>query len=404
MWCHCIENRYLLDPGYVPQSVLAFLPPSHLAVLLFFVLSGYVIGRSTPPLTGRADIREYLKKRIIRIYPIYLLAMVLAIVIAGPYPLTTILGNLSLTQVLLTDVIRENGASWSLHYEVIYYLLFIPISYYRLPVVPVLAGFLAVGLGNMALNPATPLPSSYALGFVFWLAGLWLSDYRRTAAKVSLAPRQLVGGLLFLLSLHYFNVLDMGLRKVLLDFCGEWWRFDRALDPFATQIRPMDFAFLPYALCFVLCFAGIDFRFRRPILLFLLLAPALTFVHLATHIEEVYLAPNLVAGGFYLSGLWLMLGRNTLADAASTRVLHRLAGLGGISYGVYIIHGPVLHMFQWVEWFSGTPLTFLVRFALLVAVVLTAGYALEKQFHPWVRRRLGLAEGSSALPASARTI
>ena len=44
---HAIDNDSLLDPGYIVQGWTRIVFPVHLAVLLFFVLSGYVIGYST---------------------------------------------------------------------------------------------------------------------------------------------------------------------------------------------------------------------------------------------------------------------------------------------------------------------------------------------------------------------
>jgi hypothetical protein len=49
-------------------------PFGFLAVIVFFMLSGFVIGRATPPERSGRAVAEYLLRRFIRIYPIYLVA------------------------------------------------------------------------------------------------------------------------------------------------------------------------------------------------------------------------------------------------------------------------------------------------------------------------------------------
>ena len=54
--------------------------PGHAAVVVFFVLSGYVIAHAARPELG---LRGYLHHRIARIYPVVLGAALLSIVLAG---------------------------------------------------------------------------------------------------------------------------------------------------------------------------------------------------------------------------------------------------------------------------------------------------------------------------------
>ena len=41
---HTIVIKQTLDPHYQPTGVFSFQAPGHLSVLIFFILSGYVIG------------------------------------------------------------------------------------------------------------------------------------------------------------------------------------------------------------------------------------------------------------------------------------------------------------------------------------------------------------------------
>ncbi|WP_133273989.1 acyltransferase family protein [Hymenobacter radiodurans] len=385
VWCHAIENFNFLDPHYSPKGVLAFLPPSHLSVLLFFVLSGYVIGLSTKQrLASKATIRTYLKKRFLRIYPIYFVSMVVAVLIAQPYPIKTLLGNFTLTQVLLTPLVIENGPSWSLHYEVLYYLLFIPISFFRVPPFPAAIICMCIGVANMYAAPDAPLLSSYAFGFAFWLVGLGLAHSAKHLPDFQTSYQVLIGMLLVLLSMYQFNILETVTLKVTRLLTGETLFFKPG-KPYETQIRFNDMAFLPYAAAYILLFADKSFPYRRIILICLFGLPALTFGYLALRFKELDLASYILATFFYLMGIAAMLVKSDALEQLSQRLMNPLIKLGSISYGMYIIHIPILFIFHRVETFSGTALTYWVRFAIAIPAVILAAYWLEKKFQPRVR-------------------
>ena len=101
------------------------------AVDIFFVLSGFIITYTS--LKGGADPKEltpFLKRRFIRIYPTYwiITSLFLGIQILLPmfynttYPYSA--ANLLSTYLLFPGHIMVNGVSWTLSYEVFFYLLF----------------------------------------------------------------------------------------------------------------------------------------------------------------------------------------------------------------------------------------------------------------------------------------
>lgn len=386
VWCHAVESPRFLDPHYSPQGVLAFLPPSHLSVLLFFVLSGYVIGLSTKQrLASKETIGAYLKKRFLRIYPIYFVSMVLAVLVAQPYPITTLLGNFTLTQVLLTPVIGENGPSWSLHYEVFYYLLFIPISFFRVSPFPAALVCLCIGVTNMYVAPDVPLLSSYAFGFTFWLVGLGLAHSAKQLPDFQTSYQFLIGMLLVLLSMYKFNILETVFLKGMRLLTGEALFF-RPSDYFAeTQARFKDMAFLPYAAVYILLFADKALPRRRALLIFLFGLPALTFIYLGLRYRELDMSSYVLASFFYVIGIIAMLVKSEVLEQYSQSLVKPLIKLGSISYGVYIIHIPILVIFNKVEFFSGSAFTYWVRFALAISVAIIVSYWLEKKFQPRVR-------------------
>lgn len=112
-------------------------------VLVFFLLSGFVICYSTALAKGRKDFPAYLLKRGRRIYPIFLLSLVLAYGIACwnaraavPMNLRILAGNLFMLQDhperpgAIVPPFADNMPLWSLSFEWWFYMMFYPIYKY----------------------------------------------------------------------------------------------------------------------------------------------------------------------------------------------------------------------------------------------------------------------------------
>jgi peptidoglycan/LPS O-acetylase OafA/YrhL len=128
-----IETGVIGSPAALPDPadrVLAWLQLSPYGVYLFFILSGFLICR----LVGNSrkfSYPRFLWRRICRIYPAFLLALILGIAVfalyAGWAPLSWqgVIANL-----LLLNGIRELGVipylhqTWSLFNEMVFYLVF----------------------------------------------------------------------------------------------------------------------------------------------------------------------------------------------------------------------------------------------------------------------------------------
>jgi peptidoglycan/LPS O-acetylase OafA/YrhL len=146
--------------------------PGHEAVVVFFVLSGYVIAytASRPGMHWS----EYARHRIARIVPVAWIALALALAIAlakGMFPIGATLANmLFLGQAGFWEIEAPfNAPYWSLSYEVWYYAIFGAWLYapQRYRKVAVLAALLLAGPKILLLFPV-------------WLMGVWL--YRNMPA------------------------------------------------------------------------------------------------------------------------------------------------------------------------------------------------------------------------------
>jgi peptidoglycan/LPS O-acetylase OafA/YrhL len=91
---------------------------------------------------------------------------------------------------------------------------------------------------------------------------------------------------------------------------------------------------------------------------------------------------------FYLLALIVYLTSRQWKEAGQ-RIVTALIPLGSISYGIYIIHFPLIPLFEQVDAFSGTGNTFLLRMLAYLLVVLLLGWFLEKKLHPKVKAYFG---------------
>ena len=101
---------------------------SNESVLLFFVLSGFLVGGNSLQriLSNTVDVKSYLIDRLVRIILPLLASVVLVILIdlvtGQPIPFVSILGSLFSLQGIFTDN-YTNSPLWSLSYEVWFYVL-----------------------------------------------------------------------------------------------------------------------------------------------------------------------------------------------------------------------------------------------------------------------------------------
>lgn len=165
-----------------------------LAVAVFFALSGFLLWRghaaAARGLRHRPPTGHYLRSRLVRILPGYLVAVLVILTLlpeASHASLTVWLANLTLTQVYVPLTLTAGLTQmWSLSVEVSFYLALPILAYlaYRLPVrarVPVIAAVAVISFGWGLLPIHTPQfvnflnwPPAYASWFA---AGMLLAEW-----------------------------------------------------------------------------------------------------------------------------------------------------------------------------------------------------------------------------------
>lgn len=158
------------------------------AVILFFLLSGFVIYLST---SAKPDMRfqEYFILRFRRIFPVFILALGLSYFCLdrpGDPSLTdgvgAFFGNLLMMQDcsflkpgVFVNVFCGNSPLWSLSYEWWFYIMFFPIQKYVAPHRQAPLVFLIAGCGFVSYTMFPNGISLFALYFLIWWSGVELA-------------------------------------------------------------------------------------------------------------------------------------------------------------------------------------------------------------------------------------
>jgi len=174
-----------------------------LAVAVFFALSGFLLWRghaaAARGLRSRPPTGHYLRSRIVRIMPGYLVAVVVILTLLpdAKADLTVWLANLSLTQIYVPLTLTAGLTQmWSLSVEVAFYLAlpFIALLARRLPVRARIPAIVALALASLAWGlipydaPFGVNPMNWPPAFFSWFAaGMVLAEL--TVSPVGLMHR-----------------------------------------------------------------------------------------------------------------------------------------------------------------------------------------------------------------------
>jgi peptidoglycan/LPS O-acetylase OafA/YrhL len=381
---HCIDFSKVLNGLDQRASLWTYEFPGHLAVLLFFVLSGYVIGLTTKQLTWQST-TSYLRKRFLRLYPIYLVGILLALLITHrAYSLVDVSSNLIFLQRVTADPLYEIGVNWSLNYEVLFYLLFIPVSIYAWRPVWVFLASLVFGFFFQLVVPLQLL-AMYGFGFCFWVAGLWLA--RTNYTKPQLASRFTLAGLLLLL-------LSFGSLNFAQEIMHYTLHLDRARGGnyiyAPTAILFSDFSYLPLGILLVTSFSDKKLQYSNLLTIFVIMMP-LCFFLLQLHSgrkQVTEYATKMPAYLIYIASIFLLVIGRLRPQRESNQMPGFVIWMGSISYSVYLFHFIFICILGQVTAFYGTGLSFIARALATIILTLLFSYFMEKKWQPFAIRQL----------------
>jgi peptidoglycan/LPS O-acetylase OafA/YrhL len=351
-----------LDPGYMPEALRAnFGLPS---VIIFFVISGYVIGLTVRGPATPKSIRYYCASRFLRIVPIAWLAIALSVAIE-PAPTKVILANMLFLQNgarypfgISLPVLSNNMSLWSLSNEVLYYALFVLIWKYA----PTLRFVIAVGLllAFAYLLGVPRIVSSYAYFFAFWLVGLCISWFTAPARSNDGSPW--VTALAGAAAIWVIGPLHTLFQWFVPPYIGSTYsRFD----------------FIFAAVSVVLAVTCRAPRLQRAVANFCaIFGISILFVKLFRDI------PN--TNGELLAGLVLAACVLLQRWRPSLSALKLLKPLGSVSYGFYVTAAPLLFLVRDTRLLpTGTLGSFGLRLVVYAILCWCVAWILEGAFQPW---------------------
>jgi peptidoglycan/LPS O-acetylase OafA/YrhL len=371
---HFFYITHFLDPSYQPSSIWGYLDAAHQSVLLFFILSGYVIGLTNKTAMDKKSVKDYVKRRLVRIYPIYIAAIIVTL-IAFPDPVVQIVGNLLFLQNydgikgMVLPPLTANPPLWSLNYEVLYYGIFL-LVWWRKPRFVLLVSILTIFGFLQWLNIGfQPLIASYSIGLVFWLSGLYLAweipTERVQTSKEYFSCLSLLLLLIALENLQVFNVLLKALH------------FQPS---YLSIVNFSDLLSLPVCLALIATVTnkkilflrwGISIVYILVCLLVLYLGITKRLFHDLRWLSgAVFAVASLIVGSFKMSNQWLSI----------------FSALGKLSFAIYVMHHPIIVLVRNYFPFQGTAGSFLARALCVIILTLIAAYILEAFLQPKLKK------------------
>ncbi|HEX5210692.1 MAG TPA: acyltransferase [Pseudolabrys sp.] len=196
--------------GWLARAVFSISTFGHDAVIIFFVLSGYLVGGAVlrMDMASSRDLWDYGIDRGVRIGPVLIAATIFAIVLQHLMPLSgcadnavTIVGNALALQNLAIRPLCNNLPLWSISNEVAYYFVFpvivaVATRVFSTRLTLALTAVVLIGVLSVGLTPLDD--TNIVIDVPFWLIGaaLWFvpARFRRLRWLALLA---LAGALFF---------------------------------------------------------------------------------------------------------------------------------------------------------------------------------------------------------------
>ena len=237
-YAHIEDNNYLIDFFYFITSL------GHAAVIIFFVLSGFVITNLIFKDWDSFSFSEYVINRLVRLWVVLIPSVIFALIVyyllsiyspeiiqgnyryiinSGPsfeynkISIFQILGNILFLQEILVETFSINGPLWSLSYEFWYYILF-PVLLFNLEIFKNNTSKTKVSYFFIILVLILLLiPFKILLYFIVWLLGSLVYFLRKVQIKY-LKINVILSLVIFSLSLINYKLKIFELKNFYQDF------------------------------------------------------------------------------------------------------------------------------------------------------------------------------------------
>lgn len=374
---HFFHQKNFIDPTYNPPAWISYFFPGHGAVLIFFILSGYVIGLANQTPTN-FKISNYLAKRAIRLYPIYLASILLSLVAIGlGIDFWQLAGNLFFLQnyesygQFSIPPLSSNSPLWSLSYEVIFYFLFIILIFKKINLILLISFLLLLGL-SPHLNTSFPaIIGTISIGFIFWISGLflvWNKGNFKAERDTGNSFRKILPLIFFICAIEAFKIFHIILEQIGFDNMN--W----------SIVDVPDVLYLPIYLA--LFFLLLNLKIPKWIIGYTI-GSAITIIFLTIYLvisgrwDENYRWP---------AGIFLFLCTLTsFIIPLRINFIRAFYKTGVISYAIYVFHYPIMTITKDLPinvYFENPQISFLVRVFLISISTMTLAYFFEGKLQP----------------------
>jgi peptidoglycan/LPS O-acetylase OafA/YrhL len=358
-----------LDPNYHPASIFEHFTVGREAVQIFFVLSGYVIGLTCKNTFSKNNAISYLLKRLIRLFPMYLLSIIISYVLI--YPKDTwqvVLGNVFFLQNLIVPTV-SNGALWSLNFEFVYYLVFLIIWKFRPKIALTVIGIITVMALTWIFNPSSNnIFSGYLVGWIFWLLGLFL------AWRVPSNPRDIKTPILSLILIFLANK-ELRLGTNILDVLhlkNPGWADSSFGDLTSLAICGLLFAVVTNRL--------INTNVNRFLYSIAILMP-LTMISYSFIKNHGFVRSD----NYVIASIEIFLAIVLCWIRHEPSILNNLDFFGRISYGIYIFHWPIFNLVCYNFPVSGSLWSYLLRYISWAILTVSLSYLMDVKIQSMIR-------------------
>jgi peptidoglycan/LPS O-acetylase OafA/YrhL len=364
---HGTVHEDMLVNNFQWPGFMHYLGSGYLSVIMFFCISGYVIGISNDQ--EKLNVKLYLKKRMVRLYPIYIFAFILCLIAAGWAGWFVITGNLLFLQNdspygNITIPVFVNGPSWSLNYEVLYYLLFIALFLIRPKVWHLTFGMLLISILFIHCNLDVLFFVNYINGYYFWIVGL-LIGWKIIDGKNKESAVPLLSMLFLHLCQHHLGLGEIILHVLKINsITGINWLFDI---PFCIMIMSI-----------LVQKESVFFRFNK---LLCYTLPAIVFIYLILNnriFEDLRWIMCLI--------FWLLSIIFYNEKRISAFLLDKLTSVGKISYALYLLHPPVALIIKKTIFINYQPMEVVVKYLLWLILTFSLAILLELFLQPKIKK------------------
>lgn len=359
-------------PGYALSLLSSF---GNIGVLLFFVLSGYVIGMTAlPGSINRREVGRYLRKRFVRIYPIYFVEVLASFAIAiEPFDLAQFVGHLFFVHTWIVENISSNGVLWTIHLEVAFYLLFLMVWWRPALLKPTLV----LAVVSALASPFSAMHLLRILGFFsLWLLGLklaWQPTHQNYEKPLSW--KHFYASIFVAIGFTHVNAVEIIVRRYGTELHG--------------LISTVSCIIIAGLLCQIV--AALAGKRLSRYVYYTSLGASLLASMVAIAYSVLISGTFASSRTFHIAFIFIVLGSLTLISPRMPNpipALGKLSVLGSISYGLYLVQNPV--QIATYRFLSGNQNNFawLAGVVFIIAAVFALSVLLENGLQACIVRRL----------------